>query len=317
MKALIIDRVSSLVASGLKNYGFEVDINILPGRDKLIKLLPSYDLLVMRVDPKIDKEVLDAAKGHIKMIAVCSAGTNHIDLTYAKKLGIAVQNAPGINRNAVAELTISKMLDLSRMTMVANAEVQEEGIWDKYKYTGHELKGHTLGIIGLGKIGKRVAELAHAFGMKVMAYDPYVPDSDFEQYDVQKIGTVNEICSSCDYITVHTPITDETRNMISEEQFSLMKPTAFVINCARGGIVNEQAAASYLKQGKIAGIGLDVIANELAGKGLSDHAKLSSPLFGQKGFVVSPHIGGSTHEAYDGIGTFIVDKVAQYYGLKK
>ena len=128
MKALIIDRVSPLVESGLKEYGVDVDVKILPGVDELKRLLPEYDLLVMRVDPKIDRELLDAAAKRVKMIAVCSAGTNHIDLEYAKQLGIRIQNAPGINCNAVAELTISKLLDVSRFTMEANREVQDADI---------------------------------------------------------------------------------------------------------------------------------------------------------------------------------------------
>ena len=163
MRALIIDRVAPLVAAALREYGVEVDIRILPGVEELKQLLPDYDLLVMRVDPKIDRELLDAAAKRVKMIAVCAVGTNHIDVDYAGELGIKIQNAPGVNYNAVAELTISKMLDLSRFTMEANREVQEEHIWNKYKYTGHELKGHVLGIVGLGKIGSRVAKLAQAF----------------------------------------------------------------------------------------------------------------------------------------------------------
>ena len=165
MKALIIDRVSPVIAKGLQALGAEVDIKILPSVDELKEMLPEYDLLVMRVDPKIGRDILDAAAKRVKMIAVCAAGTNHIDLEYARELGIRVQNAPGINCNAVAELVISKMIDLSRFTMEANQEVQQEGIWNKYKYTGHELGGHVLGIIGLGKIGSRVAELARAFNM--------------------------------------------------------------------------------------------------------------------------------------------------------
>ena len=129
MKALIIDRVSPIIGEGLLQSGVEVDTDILPSRERLKELLPNYDVLIMRVDPKMDREMLDAASKRVKMIAVCSAGTNHIDLPYAKSLGIVVQNAPGLNNNAVAELTISKMLDLARMTMEANREVQEEGIW--------------------------------------------------------------------------------------------------------------------------------------------------------------------------------------------
>ena len=311
MKALIIDRVSPLVESGLKEYGVDVDVKILPGVDELKRLLPEYDLLVMRVDPKIDRELLDAAAKRVKMIAVCSAGTNHIDLEYAKQLGIRIQNAPGINCNAVAELTISKLLDVSRFTMEANREVQEDHIWNKYKYTGHELKGHTLGVIGLGKIGSRVAQLAQAFGMPVKAYDPYVAGAGMAEKGVL------ERCSQADYLTVHTPLTAETKGIVGAKELAAMKDGSIVVNCARGGVVDEAAARDALASGKLAGLSMDVLANELAGTGLGDNAGLNSDLFGMKGFTVSPHIGGSTHEAYDGIGAFIVEKAAEFYGLKK
>ena len=317
MTALIIDRVSPLGASGLRSYGVEVDTEILPVREQLMKLLPQYDLLVMRVDPKMDRELLDAAAERVKMIAVCSAGSNHIDLAYAEQLGITVQNAPGINCNAVAELTISKMLDLSRMTITANNEVQQEGIWNKYKYTGHELGGHVLGIVGYGKIGRRVGKLAQAFDMTTLAYDPYVTTAECAALDTELVRDLDELVGRCDYISIHTPMTPETKGMISSHQFERMKTGAIVINCARGGIVDEVAAMEALKSGKIKGFGLDVLSGELAGKGLSDNARLESPLFGQEGFIISPHIGGSTHEAYDGIGEFIVSKVAAFYSLTK
>ena len=242
MKALIVDRISPLVKKGLVELGVETDVEILPGAERLKKLMKEYDLLVMRVDPKIDAAFLDEAAGRVKMIAICSAGTNHIDLNHAKELGIYVQNAPGLNSNAVAELTISKMLDLSRMTVEANREVQEEGIWNKYKYTGHELRGHVLGIVGIGKIGTRVAHLANAFGMEVLAYDPYVSAEEVKERGGQKVETLDELVSRSDFITVHTPLTDETRGMISDHEFSLMKDGVIAINCARGGIIDEAAA---------------------------------------------------------------------------
>ena len=317
MKALIVDRISPLVKKGLVELGVETDVEILPGAERLKKLMKEYDLLVMRVDPKIDAAFLDEAAGRVKMIAICSAGTNHIDLKHAKELGIYVQNAPGLNSNAVAELTISKMLDLSRMTVEANREVQEEGIWNKYKYTGHELRGHVLGIVGIGKIGTRVAHLANAFGMEVLAYDPYVSAEEVKERGGQKVETLDELVSRSDFITVHTPLTDETRGMISDHEFSLMKDGVIAINCARGGIIDEAAALKALDSGKLGGLGLDVLANELAGKGLGDNARLSSPLFGKENFLVSPHLGGSAHEAYDAIGAFIVEKVAEFFDLKK
>ena len=315
MKALIIDRVSPVIAKGLQALGAEVDIKILPSVDELKEMLPEYDLLVMRVDPKIGRDILDAAAKRVKMIAVCAAGTNHIDLEYARELGIRVQNAPGINCNAVAELVISKMIDLSRFTMEATQEVQQEGIWNKYKYTGHELGGHVLGIIGLGKIGSRVAELARAFNMKVAAYDPYVDAAAMKEKGADKAETLEELCAISDYISLHTPLTGETRGMISEKEFAQMKDGAILINCARGGVVDEAAAKAALLSGKLAGFSTDVLVNELAGKGLGDNARLESELFGVRGFTASPHIGGSTHEAYDGIGEHIVGKVAEFFGL--
>lgn len=317
MKALIIDRVSPLVASGLREHGVETDIKILPAVEELKELLPNYDLLVMRVDPKIHRELLDAAAKRVKLIAVCAAGTNHIDLAYAKELGIRIQNAPGINCNAVAELTLSKMLDLSRATMAANEEVQQEHIWNKYKYTGHELKGHVLGLVGFGKIGSRVAHLAQAFDMKVVAYDPYVSATAMEEKGVDKMESLGELCAVADYISAHTPLTEETRGMISTGEFGQMKEGAILINCARGGVVDEAAAKAALESGRLAGFSTDVLANELAGKGLGDNAELESELFGMKGFTASPHIGGSTHEAYDGIGTFIVGKVVEFFHLER
>ena len=315
MKALIIDRVSPVIAKGLQALGAEVDIKILPSVDELKEMLPEYDLLVMRVDPKIGRDILDAAAKRVKMIAVCAAGTNHIDLEYARELGIRVQNAPGINCNAVAELVISKMIDLSRFTMEANQEVQQEGIWNKYKYTGHELGGHVLGIIGLGKIGSRVAELARAFNMKVAAYDPYVDAAAMKEKGADKAETLEELCAISDYISLHTPLTGETRGMISEKEFAQMMDGAILINCARGGVVDEAAAKAALLSGKLAGFSTDVLVHELAGKGLGDNARLESELFGVRGFTASPHIGGSTHEAYDGIGEHIVGKVAEFFGL--
>ena len=315
MKALIIDRVSPLIEIGLKKYGFDVETEILPTREKLQNMLPGYDLLIMRVDPRMDKDLLDAARGHIKMIGVCAAGLNHIDLDYAKKCGIFVQNAPGINYNAVAELTIAKMIDLSRMCIQANNEVQNEGIWNKYKYTGHELSGHRLGIIGLGHIGKRVAVLAKAFDMDVSAYDPYICESEFHKIGVKKESELKKIFETCDYISIHTPMNSETKGMVSKELIEIMKPNAVLINCARGRIVDEDAVANKKKKHKINGYGSDVLTNELKGNVLLDKAKLTSSLIGVEGFIVTPHIGGSTREAYDHIGQFIVNSVASFFGL--
>ena len=173
MKCLIIDVVSPAIAEELGKY-MEVDTRILPTQAELAAMIGDYEVLIMRVDPAINKEILDAAK-KLKVIGVCSVGLNHIDMDTAKAKGIQVFNAPGLNGNAVAELTISKMLDMSRHTIPACNDVKIGKNWDKYKFVGRELRGKTLGVLGFGRIGQRVGELARAFLMDVVAYDPYLP----------------------------------------------------------------------------------------------------------------------------------------------
>ena len=314
MKALIIDRVSPLVASGLKEYGVEVDIQILPGVEELKQLLPNYDLLVMRVDPKIDRELLDAAAKRVKMIAVCSAGTNHIDLAYAKELGIRIQNAPGINCNAVAELTISKMLDLSRHTIPANYDVKVNKNWDKYKFVGRELRGKTLGILGFGRIGQRVGELGRAFKMNIVAYDPYLPAHVFEEQQATSMS-IDDVLKTSDYVTIHMPLTPETKNLFNAKSIAEMKPDAVVLNMARGGIVNEQDMYEALKAGKIGGYASDVMENELAAGGLTEGATFDSPLFECDNFIVTPHLGAQSTDASRDIAELIIGKVKEALSL--
>ena len=170
MKCLIIDVVSPAIAEELGKY-MEVDTKILPTQEELAGMIGDYEVLIMRVDPAINKTILDAAK-KLKVIGVCSVGLNHVDMDTAKANGVQVFNAPGLNGNAVAELTISKMLDMSRHTIPACNDVKINKNWDKYKFVGRELRGKTLGVLGFGRIGQRVGELARAFLMDVVAYDP-------------------------------------------------------------------------------------------------------------------------------------------------
>ncbi len=173
MKCLIIDAVHSSIAEEFGKY-MQVDIHMLPTQEELARLIRDYDVLIMRVDPAINKDILDAAK-NLKVIGVCSVGLNHIDMDTARAKDIQVINAPGLNGNAVAELTISKMLDIARHTIPACYDVKVNKNWDKYKFVGSELRGKTLGVLGFGRIGQRVGELARAFKMDVVAYDPYLP----------------------------------------------------------------------------------------------------------------------------------------------
>jgi D-3-phosphoglycerate dehydrogenase len=286
----------------------QVDTKLLPTQEELAQLIPDYDVLIMRVDPAINKKILDAAK-NLKVIGVCSVGLNHIDMDAAKEKGIQVFNAPGMNANAVAELTIAKMLDLSRHTIPACNDVKINKNWDKYKFVGRELRGKTLGILGFGRIGQRVGELGRAFLMDVVAYDPYLPAEVFEQQHAKSLS-IDELLKVSDFVTIHMPLTPETKNLFNAKSISEMKSDAVVLNMARGGIVNEKDMYEALKAGKIGGYGTDVMENELAAGGLID-----SPLFGCDNFVVTPHLGAQSTDASRDIGVLIIKKVKEALNL--
>ena len=313
MKCLIIDVVSPAIAEELGKF-MEVDTKILPTQAELAAMIGDYEVLIMRVDPAINKEILDAAK-KLKVIGVCSVGLNHIDMAAAKEKGIQVFNAPGLNDNAVAELTISKMLDISRYTIPACNDVKVNKNWDKYKFMGRELRGKTLGILGFGRVGQRVAKLAHAFQMYVVAYDPYLPEYVFDQ-EATKGVSVEELLKISDFVTIHMPLNDETRNLFNAKSIAGMKDDAVVLNMARGGIVNEQDMYEALKAGKIGGYASDVMENELASGGLTEGAGFDSPLFGCDNFIVTPHLGAQTVDASRDIGAHIINKVKEALNLQ-
>ena len=313
MKCLIIDVVSPAISEELGKY-MEVDTKILPTQEELAGMIGDYEVLIMRVDPAINKEILDAAK-KLKVIGVCSVGLNHIDMNTAKEKGIQVFNAPGLNDNAVAELTISKMLDISRHTIDACNDVKVGKNWDKYKFMGRELRGKTLGILGFGRVGQRVAKLAHAFQMYVVAYDPYLPEYIFDQ-EATKGVSVDELLKVSDFVSIHMPLTPETKDLFNAKSIATMKDGAVVLNMARGGIVNEQDMYEALKSGKIGGFATDVMANELATGGLTEGAGFDSPLFECENFIVSPHLGAQTTDAARAIGVHIIGKVKAAMGLK-
>lgn len=315
MKCLIIDVVSPAIAEELGKY---MDVTtckqLPPSKDELTGMIGDVDVLIMRVDPKIDKEVLDAAK-NLKVIGVCSVGLNHVDTKYAEEKGVKVFNAPGLNGNAVAELTICKMLELSRHTIPAHRDVTVNEKWDKYAFVGRELRGKTLGVLGFGRIGQRVGEIARVFGMKVVAYDPYLPAEIFAKNEATSMS-IAEVCKVSDYITIHMPLNEETKNLFNAKSIAEMKNDAVVLNMARGGIVNEKDMCEALKAGKIGGYATDVLENEVAGDGLTADAGFRSPLFDCDNFVVSPHIGAQTTDASRDIGAHIINKVKEALDLK-
>ena len=319
MKCLIIDAVHESITEELGKY-MQVDnlytaemegkaANAPLTSEQLKNVIGDYDVLIMRVDPAITEEVLDAAK-NLKVIGVCSVGLNHINMDCAKAKGIQVFNAPGLNANAVAELTLSKMLDMSRHTMPANVDVKVNHQWDKYKFVGRELRGRTLGILGFGRIGQLVAGLAHAFKMNIVAYDPFLPDEKFGENNATKMETIEELLKVADYVTIHMPLLPTTKNLINAKSIETMKPDCIVLNMARGGIVSEQDMYEALKAGKIGGYATDVMVDEL-----SEGADFNSPLFECDNFIVSPHLGAQTVDASRDIGAHIIAKVKEALNL--
>ena len=314
MKCLIIDKVYAGIAEELSKYMEVKTAENLPStKDQLLAEIGDVDVLIMRVDPKIDQEIIDAAK-NLKVIGVCSVGLNHIDMDYAKSKGIQIFNAPGLNANAVAELTISKMLDISRGTFTANYDVKVKHEGNKYKFEGRELRGKTLGVMGFGRIGKRVGELGRAFGMTIVAYDPFLKPEDFEKEHATGMS-VDEMLKVADFVSIHVPLTPDTKDLFNAKSIAEMKDDAVVLNMSRGGIVNEKDMYEALKAGKIGGYAADVMENELAGSGLTGDDTFASPLFECDNFIVSPHIGAQSVDASKDIGVHIVAKVKEALGL--
>ncbi len=310
MKCLITDAVYAGIEEELKKY---MDVKTSDGKplskEDMIKEIADVDVMIMRVDPKIDRDIIDAAK-NLKVIGVCAVGLNHVDMEYAREKGIQVFNAPGLNANAVAELTISKMLDISRNTIPANHDVKDNHIWDKYKYIGRELRGKTLGIMGFGRIGRRVGELGKAFKMDIVAYDPYLKPEQFEAEGAKGMDVEELICVS-DFISIHVPLTPETKNLFNKKSIAQMKDGAVVLNMSRGGIVNEQDMYEALKEGRIGGYAADVLENELAGSGLSGNDEFNNPLFECDNFIITPHLGAQSVDAARDIGIYITEKVKE------
>lgn len=311
MKCLIIDNVSPAIAEELRKV-MEVTVakKQPPTTSELKAMIAPYDVLIMRVDPALDAEFFDIAE-NLKYVGVCAVGLNHIDMNAAKAKGVTVQNAPGLNGNAVAELTLCKMLELARDTITANYDIKERHIWDKYRFVGHELMGKTVGILGFGRIGQRVGQLCRAFGMKVLAYDPYLPMEVFAKEEAE--GTQTDpyfVLQNADYVSIHVPLTPETKDLVCKEQIERMKPGACVLNMSRGGIVNEDDVCEALKSGRLGGYAADVMVNEF-----NEGGAIESPLFDCDNFIVTAHAGAQTVDAIEAIGQFIIAKCKESLSL--
>lgn len=264
--------------------------------EQILPIIGNYEALVTRSETRVDSELIDAAP-NLKVIARAAVGISNIDVDYATEKGILVLNTPGKNTNSAAELTLGLLLSVMRNITRAHATVQAGG-WDRHKFMGRELMGKTIGIVGLGNVGHRVARFARAFDMTVLAYDPYIADEQFDRHHASRVS-LEELVSRSDVITVHTPLNRETRDLLNGPHFSRMRDGVIVLNAARGGIINEEALLEGLRSGKVAGAGLDVYSSE---------PPQDNPFADLPQVVCTPHIGASTEEAQQRIAETVVEQ---------
>lgn len=277
---------------------FDVDVAIGISREDLLAKIHEYDALIVRSVTDVNAELMDKAK-KLKIVGRAGNGTDNINVPEATKRGIIVCNTPESNTISAGELAIGLMLDGARDISYADKHLKA-GNWDRNRFEGTELYNKTLGIIGLGKIGSIVATRMKAFGMHLIAYDPYISDSKFERFGCKKANTLDELLVVSDIITFHTPKTSETTNMLSDEQIAKMKDGVRLVNAARGGLIDEEAAYRGLKSGKIASLGLDVHTKE---------PRFESPLYEFNNVTVTPHIGANTVDAQQNVGKVIAEQV--------
>jgi len=305
MKILVTDGIDKKAKERLIKNGYEIEEKFYERDDLKIKI-QTIDAIIVRSATIIDKEILDmAAKtGRLKLVIRAGVGLDNIDLNYARKLGIGVKNTPNASSNAVAELVLGEMLVLARNIKIANMKLND-GLWDKKNLKGTEIFGKTLGIIGFGRIARNLAKKAKALGMDILYTDLFPVDGLGEDFVYTDIDT---ILMQADYITLHTPLTDDTRGMFDKTYFEKMKNTAYLINCARGGIVVEDDLIEALDTGMIAGASLDCFVNEPQPK----KRLITHPLVS-----VTPHIGAATVEAQERIGDEIVGIFLNDYPVDK
>jgi len=276
-----------------------VDTGLAP--EELIAKIADVDVLLVRSQTTVTREVIEAAKS-LKLIGRAGVGVDNIDLAAATEHGIIVVNAPDGNTNSAAEHTIAMMTSLARHIPQA-FNTLKNGKWDRKSYVGVELKNKTLGVVGFGRIGVEVAYRAKGQRMNVMAYDPFLTDERAKELGVTK-ATVEEICVAADFITVHTPLLPETRNLINKDKFAMMKDGVRIINCARGGIINEDDLYDAIVAGKVAGAALDVFVSEPA----TDHKLLTLPQV-----IATPHLGASTIEAQESVAVDVSNDIIKFY----
>jgi D-3-phosphoglycerate dehydrogenase len=299
LKVLVTEKLAESGIELLKDEGFEVDVLLGLSPEELRERIGPYDGLIIRSATKVTADVISRAD-NMKVIGRAGIGVDNIDIEAATKRGILVANAPESNTVAAAEHTLGLMLAIARHIPQADASLRG-GEWKRSAFKGVEVQGKTLGLVGLGHVGSIVARGALGMGMRVLAYDPYVSEDRMRAMNVERAEEVDDVLREADFVSLHVPRNPQTLGLIGEAAFEKMKPGAYVINVARGGIVEETALYNALKEGRIAGAALDVFAEE---------PTTDSPLFGLPNVVVTPHLGASTAEAQDRAGVQAAEQVA-------
>ena len=298
MKIIVTEKISEKGIEEIKKAGLDLDIKVGIPREELISIIKNYDAIIVRSVTKINEELYQAAT-NLKVVGRAGNGVDNIDMQGATKRGIIVVNTPEANTISAAEHTIGLLISSCRNIPQANADIKNKK-WDRSGFGGVELNGKTIGIVGLGRIGALVATRMQSFNMKVIAYDPYITDERFKKYGAEKREDLIDLMKESDFITVHTPKTEETMGMIGDNEFQAAKKGVRVVNCARGGIIDEDALVKALKSGTVATAALDVLVNE---------PNTTSPLLEFKNTVITPHLGADTIEAQENVGMTIAHEV--------
>lgn len=301
-KVIVAERIDDAGLAVLKR-DLDVDIRFDIPRNELLEIIHEYDGLIIRSDNKVDKELLEKAT-KLKVVGRAGNGVDNIDVEEATKRGVIVANTPDSNSISACEMAITHILAGSRCFIYADSYLKNGG-WDREIFMGNEVYNKTLGIIGLGRIGALVATRMKAFGMKLIAYDPYISDERFQQYNVEKKTSFEEFLKEADIVTIHTPRTQETIGMIGKAEIDMMKDGVRIVNAARGKLMDEAALLEGLKSGKIKSLGLDVHDTE---------PRYESPLYKFNNVTVTPHIGATTFEAQEDVGITVAEQVVR--GIK-
>ena len=303
MRILVCDPIHEDGVNMLTEAGYDVELDTKITGEELVDKIGDYDAIIIRSRTNVDERVL-RAKGRLKAVARAGVGLDNVDLETAKKVGIQVINSPEAPSNAVAELVLGLMLALARRIPEGDASMKR-GEWIKRQLTGFELKGKTLGIIGFGRIGYELGKKCKALGMTVVAYDVAMDRviKYVEEIRAESV-TMEDLLSGSDFVSVHVPLLPQTRNLIGRDQIGLMKKSAYLINAARGGIIDEMALRDALVKGELGGAALDVFANEPPD---------DTSLTGLKNIICMPHIGAATVEAQRANSTIVAEKLIQIF----